>query len=115
MKKFLEKSKKYVLLYGAFFVYSFVAICSKLAAGQQLLIKIVLFLGLELLFLGLYAVMWQQVLKHFSLVQAMASKGIVVILNLLWSIFLFSEKITVFNIIGAGIIILGIWMVSTDD
>ena len=53
-------------------------------------------------------------MKYFSLVQAMASKGVVVILNMLWSILLFSEKISVFNVIGAGVIIFGIWMVSTD-
>ncbi len=106
--------KRYLLLYGAFFVYSVVAICSKLAAGQQHLLKIVLFLGLETLFLGLYAVIWQQVLKRFDLVHAMASKGVVVILNLLWSALLFSEGITLFNVIGACIIISGIWLVSTD-
>lgn len=111
----MEKIKKYGLLYGAFIVYSFVAICSKYASGQPTIIKMCLFLGLELLFLGAYAIIWQQVLKHFSLVTAMASKGVVVILNLLWSILLFSEKITLFNVIGAGIIIFGIWMVSTDD
>lgn len=110
----MEKIKKYSLLYGAFLGYSFVAICSKLAAGQELFFKIILFLGLEMVFLGLYAIIWQQVLKHFDLVHAMASKGVVVILNLMWSVLLFSEKITVFNVIGAGVIILGIWMVSTD-
>ncbi len=106
--------KRYLMLYGAFFVYSGVAVCSKLAAGQQLLLKVVLFLGLETLFLALYAVIWQQALKHFSLVHAMASKGVVVIVNLLWSVLLFSESITSFNVIGACIIISGIWLVSTD-
>ena len=109
-----EAIKKYALLYGAFFIYSFVSVCSKLASGQSTLLKMGIFLALEVMFLGIYAIIWQQVLKHFSLVQAMSSKGVVVILNLLWSVLLFSEKITLFNVIGAGMIILGIWVVSTD-
>ncbi|MCR5544171.1 MAG: EamA family transporter [Eubacterium sp.] len=110
----MQKVKKYALLYGAFIIYSMVAVCSKFASSQPTFIRICFFLGLEVVFLGLYAVVWQQVLKHFTLVTAMASKGVVVILNLLWSILLFSEKITLFNVIGAAIIIFGIWMVSMD-
>ena len=110
----MQNIKKYILLYGAFFIYSLVAVCSKYASMQSTFIKICFFLGLEIVFLGLYAIIWQQVLKNFSLVTAMASKGSVVILNLLWSVLLFSEKITLFNVIGAAVIIFGIWMVSTD-
>lgn len=111
----MDKIKKYILLYVAFLIYSFVSISAKYASLQTTVIKMCIFLGLEICFLGLYAILWQQALKHFSLVTAMASKGVVVILNLLWSILLFSEKITLFNVIGAGIIIFGIWVVSTDD
>lgn len=110
----MNSLKKYIRLYVSFIIYSFIAICAKYAAIQPTFIKMCFFLGLEVLFLCLYAFLWQQVLKHFTLVNAMASKGIVVLLNLLWSVLLFSEKITVFNILGAGIIIFGIWMVSTD-
>ena len=44
----------------------------------------------------------------------MANKGVVVIINLIWSVLLFREVITIYNIIGAAIIIGGIWMVSSD-
>lgn len=77
-------------------------------------IKILVYMGLEVVCLGIYALIWQQVLKKFSLVTAMASKGIVVIFNLIWSILLFKEVITIYNIIGAVIIIGGIWVVSSD-
>ena len=70
--------------------------------------------GLEVVCLGVYAIIWQQVLKDFSLVTAMASKGVVVIINLIWSVLLFGETVTLYNIIGAVIIIFGIWMVSSD-
>ena len=109
-----DSVKKYVLLYGSFLIYSVSAICAKLAAGQELLMRVMLFLGLEVLCLGAYALIWQQTLKKFTLVTAMASKGVVVIFNLVWSVILFSEKITIYNIIGAVVIIGGIWVVSSD-
>ena len=107
--------KKYVLLYGAFFVYSFVAICSKVAAGQSSPIMIFAFLGLEIVFLGIYALIWQQALKSFPLVTAMSSKGFVLILNMIWSAVLFHESINMFNVLGAVAIIIGIWVVAGDD
>ncbi|MDO5156760.1 MAG: transporter [Eubacteriales bacterium] len=111
----VQKIKKYCLLYIALLIYSASTICAKFAASQSMLIKIVVFFGLEFICLGVYAIFWQQVLKHFSLVTAMASKGVVVIFNLIWSVILFGETISLANILGAAIIIFGIWMVSSDD
>ncbi len=110
----IEKIKQYLLLYGAFIIYSGVSIFAKYASKQDTLYKMCVFIALEIICLGVYAIVWQQVLKHFSLVTAMASKGIVVIFNLIWSILLFDEVITVNNIVGAAIIIFGIWVVSSD-
>ncbi len=109
-----DKLKKYALLYGAFLIYSGSTICAKYAATQPTVIKVLIFFGLEFACLGIYAIIWQQVLKKFSLITAMASKGVVVIFNLMWSVLLFSETVTLYNIIGAAIIIIGIWVVSTD-
>ncbi len=114
MKQRNTSIKKYILLYGSFFIYSLSAICAKLASCQNLPIKVLVFIGLEIFCLGVYALVWQQVLKKFSLVTAMANKGVVVIINLIWSVLLFREVITIYNIIGAAIIIGGIWMVSSD-
>lgn len=109
-----DNVKKYVLLYGSFLIYSVSAICAKLAAGQTLPVRMMLFIGLEVLCLGVYALIWQQALKKFTLVTAMASKGVVVIFSLVWSVILFREEVTIYNIIGAVVIIGGIWVVSSD-
>ena len=106
--------KKYGLLYFSFFIYSISAICAKLASRQTILFWTFFFIGLEIACLGLYAIIWQQVLKYFSLIVAMSNKGIVVIFNLIWSIALFNETISIYNLIGALIICGGIWVVSTD-
>lgn len=107
--------KKYGLLYFAFLIYSFVSVFAKIASGQDSLLYALLFIGVEIIFLGLYALIWQQVLKEFPLVVAMSNKGIVVILGLIWAVLFFDEQITISNIVGALMIILGIWMVSSDD
>lgn len=106
--------RKYVLLYGCFLIYSASAVCAKLASKQDLPLRAVAFLGLEVACLGLYAAIWQQALKQFTLVTAMANKGVVVIFNLIWSVLLFKEAVTINNVIGAAVIIGGIWVVSAD-
>ncbi len=107
--------KKYGFLYFAFLIYSFVSVFAKIASGQDSLLETLFFVGVEIVFLGLYALIWQQALKRFPLVVAMSNKGIVVILGLVWSVLFFNEQITINNIFGAALIIIGIWMVSSDD
>lgn len=109
-----NKIKKYSMLYGAFIIYSASTVFAKLASQQNMFVRVAVFLALEVMCLGGYALGWQQVLKRFTLITAMASKGVVVIFNLIWSVLLFSEVISLYNIIGAAVIIIGIWMVSSD-
>ena len=105
------KIKDYGLLYFAFIIYSFVSVFAKIASGQSELWRTLLFMFIECFFLGVYALIWQQALKRFP----MSNKGVTVVLGLLWSVFLFGESITIMNIVGAVLIIFGIWMVSSDD
>lgn len=107
--------KDFLILYFAFFIYSFVSVCAKLAAGQATILGMLLFMGIEICLLGIYAIIWQQALKRFPLVVAMSSKGITVILSLIWAILFFHEQITLWNMVGAGMIILGIGLVSADN
>lgn len=111
-----HRVKDYLLLYFAFALYSLSSVFSKLVSFNfDNKFKFVVFLGLEILFLGIYAILWQQILKKFDLVIAMANKGSVVLFSLIWSLFLFKEKITIFNLLGALIIVMGIRMVSKSD
>lgn len=111
-----SKTLSYCMLYVAFLVYSLTSVCSKKIAIQgRINVEFICYLVLEVILLGVYAIIWQQVLKRFTLVTAMSSKGIVVVFGLMWSVLLFGEKISIYNIIGAIIIVAGIWMVSSDD
>lgn len=107
--------KNYLQLLGTFFLYSISGVFAKIAATQNAVFKTLIFMGLEFFLLGVYALIWQQVLKKFELTVAMSCKGITVIYAMVWSIFLFKEAITLWNIIGAALVVIGIWVVSTDD
>lgn len=102
------------LLYGDFLIYSLVSVFAKVAATQAKFIWTLFFMALEFGMLGVYAIIWQQVLKRFPLIVAMSNKGVTVILALVWSVIIFDEKITVWNIVGAIMILFGIWMVSQE-
>ena len=106
---------RYVYLLGAFVIYSLVGVLAKLAATSETLLEFLAFLGLEIFVLGIYALIWQQLLKKFSLITAMSCRGIVVILSLIWAVVIFRESITIFHIVGSVLIVLGIYVVSSDE
>ena len=58
--------------------------------------------------MGLYAILWQQILKRIELSLAYMFKGISIVFVMLLAHIIFGEQITWNNIIGAIIIILGI-------
>lgn len=99
----------------AYVIYSFVSVAAKMAASQTAFFMVVVYVLLEIALLGIYAILWQQILKRISLVVAMSCKGISLILTLAWSVMFFSEDITFYNVIGSLCILIGIWMVALDE
>ena len=90
-------------------LFSTVSIAMKYTSGQELLsIKYFIGLGVVILMLGTYAIVWQQILKRVNITLAYIFKGTGVIYVLLYSVFLFGESITIWNIIGTAIIVTGI-------
>ena len=77
--------------------------------------KFIIFYGIVLVILFGYALVWQQLLKKLPLVTAYANKAVTVIWGLLWGTVIFKEKITLFNLLGAALIILGIYVVVKAD
>jgi EamA-like transporter family. len=111
----MQKVGNFVFMHLSFIVYSFVSVLSKIAAKQGLLKPAFFgYAGIVICVLVVYAILWQQVLKHFPLIQAYSNKGVVIIWNLLWAFLFFGEVITWENIVGSGIILTGIYLVSSD-
>lgn len=64
--------------------------------------------------MGIFAVLWQQVLRHIELSTAFMFKGMCIIYMLIIVHYLFGEQITLQNIIGSVIIIAGIILYAKD-
>lgn len=115
-KNHISRICAFLLLNVTFFIYSLVSIFSKLAATQDgINIRFLLCYGMVLFLLMLYALLWQQNLKHLSLIVAYSNKAITVIWGMVWGATLFHEKITVFQIVGAAIIVVGVCIMASQS
>ncbi len=105
-----------LFLHGLLLVYSLSAVCSKMAGQQPFLsLEFCVFYGFVLAILFLYAILWQQILKKMRLVTAYANKAVTVVWGLIWGALLFEEAITVWKLLGAVIIMSGIYLVVSAD
>lgn len=112
MKKNL---KTYLLLHIILFCFSLSSVCSKMAARQAFLsLNFFFFYGLVLFILFVYAIAWQQVLKRLPLVTVYANKAVTVIWGLILGLVFFQETITIQKIVGAAIIIFGVYLVVSE-
>ena len=103
------------LMYVSFFVYSLSSIFSKIASKQDFLsMKYILCFAVIILILGIYAVLWQQILKKIELSVAMANKPIVLVLTLIWAKLFFNEEISIKVLIGIFLIFSGIVIISLN-
>lgn len=104
-----KKNFAYLSLIGINLIYACTSIFTKMASQQEMLSWPYLWwiegaIGV----MGVYAVLWQQVIKRMPLSTAYMFKGTSLIFVLLISALLFGEAITVNNVIGSAIIITGI-------
>lgn len=111
----LKRINKYVYLHLLLFLFSFCAVFSKLAAQNEFMsIKFLIFYGISILILGIYAILWQQILKKFTLTTAFFNKAITIIWGMLWGMIFFKEEITINMLIGAIIVFIGIALVVKE-
>ncbi len=94
-------------------LYACVGICTKQAAmcpmGSW---RYLLWFGGAVAIIGVYALLWQQVLRRIELSTAYMFKGTTLIFTMLIAALLFGEAITVMNIIGSVLIIAGITLLA---
>lgn len=96
-------------------IYTGSSIAAKFAAAQELFsLKFCLFYGIEIMILGVYAILWQQIIKRFELSVAYANRAMVLVWSMLWAIFIFGDEITVQNIIGIVLVVVGTIVVNLD-
>lgn len=102
-------------LHGVVCIYSLGSVCAKLAAGHPLFSGgFLCWYGALLFLLVVYALLWQQVIRHVPLNIAYASKGMVVVWTLVWAATLFGESILPNQLAGGALVLAGVWLVGTD-
>lgn len=105
-----------LMLQAVFLVYSISSVASKFASGQELFsMGFLLLYGLDILVLGVYALLWQQVIKKFELSVAYANKAVTLLWALVWGIFIFHEEITVWKVAGILLVMTGIFILNSEE
>jgi len=115
MKK--NKLKTLFILHLLLMVYSLSTLCSKFASQYEILsFKFCLFYFLVLFFLFIYALGWQQVLKHLDLTTAYANKAVTIIWGIIWGAVFFNEgSPSLPKLIGALLVMAGVVVYALAD
>lgn len=101
--------KRYLALVGVNLIYACTSICTKMASRQEMFSwPYLLWIAGAIGVMGVYALLWQQVIARMPLSTAYMFKGTSLIFILLISALLFGESITTNNMLGSAIIIAGI-------
>ncbi len=115
-RRTMKKYRTYVYLHIILAAYSLLGICSKFAAREKFLSsKFIMFYGIVVVNLFLYAICWQQIIKRMPLVTAYANKAVTVIWGLVLGRLVFGESIKPQKVIGTIVIIVGIVLVIKGD
>lgn len=111
----LKKVKNVILLQGVVIIYTISSVMSKEAsASKGQLLRFFFFFGMEFVFLGIYAVLWQQMIKRFELSVAYANRSMAVLWSMVWAVIFFHDTITVKNIVGVLLVVAGTAIVNMD-
>ena len=108
--------KQIIMLQAIVLIYTMAGVISKLAAGQKFLsFGFIAFYGAEICILGIYALLWQQIIKKIELSVAYANRAMALIWSMLWAFLFFGNEITPKNIIGVLIVVIGTMIVNSDN
>ena len=107
--------KQIIKLQLIIILYTVSGIMAKIASMRDHLIWIGAFFALDLLFLGIYAIFWQQLIKFFSLSVAYANRAMALLWSALWAKILFGETISKKQIIAIVLVIIGTIFVNMEE
>ena len=109
------KIKNIILLQLIVIIYTINSIIGKLSAGEEFMsMRFILFYVAEVGVLGIYALLWQQMIKRFDLSIAYANRAMALIWSAVWAVVIFHESLSIKNIIGILLVIAGTAVVNTE-
>ena len=101
--------KWFFLLHVLLMIYALGSVCSKYAAEQSIgSVPFTLLYGGVIVTLGIYAVGWQQIIKHLPLTTAYANKAVTVVWGVFFGVIFFQEQITLRQMFGVIITVAGV-------
>lgn len=106
--------KQIILLQAIIVIYTVSGIMAKFASAGETLGKVILFFGLDLMFLGIYAICWQQMIKIFQLSVAYANRAMALLWSAIWAKIVFGEQITLKQMLAIGLVIIGTLIINTE-
>jgi len=107
--------KQIIILQLIIGIYTLSSVMAKLASGEPFMsFKFMVLYGIEIAILGIYAILWQQIIKKFPLSIAYANRSMAILWSMIWAVIFFHDEITVRNIIGVLIVLLGTMIVNLD-
>jgi len=65
--------------------------------------------------LAVYAVLWQQIIKRFELSVAYANRSMAVVWSMVWAVVFFHDTITLQNIVGVLLVVVGMLIVNSEN
>ena len=105
-----------LILQIAIFFYSLSGVFNKMAALESFMsFEFILYFGISLAILGIYAIVWQMILKLVSLSTAYSNRPVSMIWGIIMGSLIFHEQITLPMIIGSAIIMVGVYTVVTSN
>ena len=118
-KKFMKKKvtvKDIICLQMVIVIFTVSSVIAKFASGQEFLsVKFIVFYGLEIVILGIYAILWQQAIKKIDLSIAYANKAMGVLWSMIWAVIIFHNQITLQNVIGVLLVIAGTIVLNSSE
>lgn len=113
----MNKTKNYIQLHLNILLFSLTSVFSKCASvqfnnGGLKNPLLYLFLFLMVANCGVYAIAWQKVIKKFSLSTAYANRSVYLIWSQIWAVVIFQESLSVKNIIGLLVVLVGVMVVQ---
>ena len=113
----MSKIKDYIQLHLNILLFSLTSVFSKAASVQYnkhglSSPLLYLFMFLMVANCGIYAITWQQVIKKFSLSTAYANKSVYLLWSQIWAVIIFHENLSIQNISGILVVLIGVWTVQ---
>ena len=109
--------RSYIFINIGFLMYSLATLLAKINSlrSKPFSLQFFVLLAIQFMVVGVFSIIWQFSIKYIELNKAYIFKGTTIIWGMIFAQFIFKEQISIQNIIGAAVIIVGmIWGIQYE-